>query len=133
MTRDPAALRYLASHEWVEAPDSANAGVVAIGISSFAVEQLTDLVYLALPAVGREVKRGDEVGEVESVKAVSTIYSPVSGQIVEVNSQLADQLDHLKDDPYGKGWLVKVRMSDLKEWDGLLEAGQYQAQCDQSH
>ena len=69
MTRDPAALRYLASHEWVEAPDSANAGVVAIGISSFAVEQLTDLVYLALPAVGREVKRGDEVGEVESVKA----------------------------------------------------------------
>ncbi|MFM8175157.1 MAG: glycine cleavage system protein GcvH [Pirellulaceae bacterium] len=133
MTRDPAALRYLASHEWVEAPDSANAGVVAIGISSFAVEQLTDLVYLALPVVGREVKRGDEVGEVESVKAVSTIYSPVSGQIVEVNSQLADQLDQLKDDPYGKGWLVKIRMSDPKEWDGLLEAGPYQAQCDQSH
>ena len=133
MTRDPAALRYLASHEWAESPDSANGGVVAIGISSFAVGQLTDLVYLALPAVGREVQRGDEVGEVESVKAVSTIYSPVSGQIVEVNSQLADQLDHLKDDPYGKGWLVKIRMSDPKEWDGLLESGQYQAQCDQSH
>jgi glycine cleavage system H protein len=128
----PEELLYSESHEWVQvAPsDSTGGGKIAtIGISAFAVEQLTDLVFMQLPGVGKVVAAGTEFGEVESVKAVSSLYSPVSGEVVAVNSQLPTNLDILKTDPYGQGWMVKVRMSHEGELAKLLDHAAYQKQC----
>lgn len=126
----PADLRYAKTHEWVRIDDDTSSGKVAtIGLSSFAVEALTDLVFIELPAVGRQVTAGDSIGEVESVKAVSDIYSPVSGEIVEVNSSLPDHLEQLGNDPYGGGWLAKIRLSDEGELAQLLDAAAYERQC----
>lgn len=126
----PADLRYAKTHEWVRIDDDTSSSKVAtIGLSSFAVEALTDLVFIELPAVGRQVAAGESIGEVESVKAVSDIYSPVSGEIVEVNSSLPDNLEQLGNDPYGGGWLAKVRLSDEGELAQLLDAAAYERQC----
>jgi glycine cleavage system H protein len=129
MSISPEQLRYLESHEWAYVSDQA-AGVVTIGISAFAVEQLTDLVFMALPKVGQEVSAGAEFGEVESVKAVSPMYSPVSGTVVEVNSGLVDRLESLNVDPYNDGWIMKVKMSDSSDLAGLLDWVSYKHQCD---
>ena len=128
----PEELLYSESHEWVQvAPSESGDGgkIATIGISAFAVEQLTDLVFMQLPAVGKAVTAGTEFGEVESVKAVSSLYSPVSGEVVAVNAQLPNNLDILKTDPYGQGWMVKVRMSDERELAKLLNHTTYQKQC----
>ncbi len=129
MTRDPSQLRYAKSHEWADTVDENGDKVATIGISAFAIEQLTDLVYMALPAVGKKVKAGDEFGEVESVKAVSPLYSPVSGVIVAVHQQLPDNLDNLKDDPYDFGWIIKVKLDDPTELSDLMDFAAYQKQC----
>jgi glycine cleavage system H protein len=131
MSISPEQLRYLESHEWAYVSDQAE-GVVTIGISAFAVEQLTDLVFMALPKVGQEVSAGAEFGEVESVKAVSPMYSPVSGTVVEVNSGLVDRLESLNVDPYNAGWIMKVKMSDTSDLAGLLDWVSYKHQCDHS-
>lgn len=125
MTIQPENLKYCESHEWAYAPADAG-GVATIGISAFAVAELNDLVFMALPTVGQKVEAGGEFGEVESVKAVSPMYSPVSGEIVEVNSGLVDRLDQLNADPYDQGWIMKVKMSDPSELDRLLDFAAYQ-------
>jgi glycine cleavage system H protein len=123
-------LLYAKTHEWVHVDRGAAGGKIAtVGISHFAVEALTDLVYIELPDVGRQVKAGESFGEVESVKAVSDLYSPVSGEIVDINGSLTMKLDQLHDDPYGAGWIVKIKLSDESALKNLLDYKAYQAQC----
>jgi glycine cleavage system H protein len=126
MTIDPKTLRYASTHEWVSLDST---GVGTVGISAFAVEELTDLVFMALPQVGTKVVAGEEFGEVESVKAVSPLYSPVSGEVVEVHSSLPDQLEILGTDPYTQGWIMKVKLSSPAEIESLLDFQAYQKQC----
>jgi glycine cleavage system H protein len=125
----PQDLLYAKTHEWVHVDRSGGAPVATIGISHFAVEALTDLVYLELPEVGRQVKAGQSIGEIESVKAVSDIYSPVSGEIVEVNGALPDGLGVLNDDPYGDGWIAKIKLADEADLKNLLSHAAYEKQC----
>ena len=122
---DPASLKYQKTHEWA----SLDGDVVTVGITDFAVAQLTDLVYIDLPEVGRTVDAGETFGEVESVKAVSDLYSPVAGEVCEVNSELPDNLDMLSSDPYGQGWIAKVKMSDDSGLADLMDYEAYQRQC----
>lgn len=122
-------LLYNPSHEWVSVSDENGHKVATVGISAFAIEQLTDLVYMALPKVGQKVAIGKEFGEVESVKAVSPLYSPVTGEVVAVHSELVDRLETLSKDPYGDGWVIKVKLADGASLDGLLSYDQYQEQC----
>lgn len=125
----PQDLLYAKSHEWVHVDRVGGAPVATIGISHFAVEALTDLVYLELPEVGRQVKAGQSIGEIESVKAVSDIYSPVSGEIIEVNAALPDGLGKLNDDPYGDGWIAKIKLADEADLKNLLTHAVYEKQC----
>jgi glycine cleavage system H protein len=126
---NPEELLYAETHEWVHVTDEGGQKVATIGISAFAVEQLTDLVYMELPEPGTSVLAGGEFGEVESVKAVSPLYSPVDGEIVEVNSQLPDKLETLNEDPYGAGWIIKVEITDEAGLAKLLDYAAYQKQC----
>jgi glycine cleavage system H protein len=103
--------------------------VATIGITAFAVEQLTDLVYMELPEVGRTLDAGDEFGVVESVKAVSPLYSPVSGEVVEVNTTLPDHLETLSKDPYDAGWIIRVKLTDERSLSKLLDLKAYERQC----
>jgi glycine cleavage system H protein len=121
-------LKYLESHEWVSIAEQDGQQVATIGISAFAVEQLGDIVHMELPSVGDSVTAGDEFGEVESVKAVSSMYSPVTGEVVEVHSAIVDDLSVLSDDPYQKGWLLKVKVSSLS--NSLLDFATYKRQCE---
>ena len=125
MSITPDQLRFCESHEWARAQD----GIATIGISAFAVAELTDLVFMALPKVGQSVVAGEEFGEVESVKAVSPMYSPVSGEVVEVHDALVNQLEILNSDPYEAGWIMKVKMSNPSELNKLLSWPAYQSQC----
>ena len=120
-------LMYCPTHEWVRTTEENGETVATVGISAFAVEQLTDLVYMELPSVGNQVAAGQEFGEVESVKAVSPMYSPVSGEVIAVNDELADQLETLNDDPYTAGWIMKVKISGALP-DNLLDFAAYQKQ-----
>jgi len=116
--------RYLPSHEWA-LPDAENKRVT-VGLSQHAIEELGDIVYLELPQTGKQIKKGDVFGVIESVKAASDIYAPVSGEIVEVNSALPEDLNLFKTDPYGQAWLVKIRPADPAELDTLLDEAAYQ-------
>ena len=129
----PEELRYAETHEWVHVSQEDGNQIATIGITAFAVEQLTDLVYLELTDVGTSVSPGDEFGEVESVKAVSSLYSPVAGEIVEVNSGLADQLEILNEAPYQAGWMIKVKMNADQSLDGLMDHETYLKQCAGEH
>ena len=122
---DLSALRFAKTHEWVRV----DGDVATIGISDFAVKALTDLVHVELPTVGRNVKVGDPLGEVESVKAVSDIYAPVSGEIIETNKSLSDDLDLLSKDAFGRGWIVKIRMANPAETQKLMDQASYEAHC----
>jgi len=122
---DPETLKYAKTHEWVHM----DAGVATIGITDFAVKELTDLVYIGLPDVGRNFDAGEVFGEVESVKAVSDLYAPLSGEVLEINQSLPDDLALLSDDPFGKGWMMKLKVSDASSLDGLLDRAAYQAYC----
>lgn len=119
-----AEIRFAKSHEWIRPEDG---GVATVGISKYAVEALTDLVFMQLPPVGKKVKAGESLGEIESVKAVSDIYAPISGEIVEVNAALPNQLDTLGADPYGAGWIVRIKPDDPAELAGLLDQTAYDA------
>ncbi len=118
----PADLRYSREHEWVRI-DGATA---TVGITDYAQDQLGDIVYLDLPKVGTKVEQSGKLGEIESVKAVSDLYSPLSGEVVEVNQEAIAAPELVNQDPYGRGWLVKLTLSDASEWDKLLTAEQYQ-------
>lgn len=126
---NPEELLYCKTHEWVRISEEGGAKIATVGISAFAVEQLTDLVYMELPEPGHEVKAGEPFGEVESVKAVSPMYSPVSGQVTSVNSELPDKLETLNEDPYDAGWIIKVKLSDESGLSDLLDYAAYQKQC----
>lgn len=130
---DPKQLLFAETHEWAAVETEAGGKVAVIGISPFAVEQLTDLVYIELPKVGTKVTAGKEFGEVESVKAVSPLYSPVNGDVIEVNEGLKNQLEILGSDAYGAGWMIKVRLSDEASLSKLLDAATYDQQCRESH
>jgi len=129
----PESLLYCESHEWAHVESQDGAKIATIGISAFAVEQLTDLVFMQLPEVGRTLKQGEEFGEVESVKAVSPLYSPVTGTVIAVNSKLPENLEVLGQDPYGQGWMIKVRIEDDSALTKLLDYSRYQAQCASGH
>ena len=120
---DPKSLKYAPTHEWVHL----DGDVATVGISKFAVDQLTDLIMIDLPAVGTKLPAGKSFGEIESVKAVSDLYAPVGGEVVEVNEALKDKPEAINDDPYGDGWMVKVRLSEASEREALLDADAYRA------
>lgn len=127
----PTEARCLESHEWVIlGPDTgAPLGVprtATIGLSDFAVEQLGDIVFLELPAEGDKVRKGQSFGTIESVKAASDLYSPLTGVVLGVNQQLPDNLELFKTDPYGQAWMIKVKPADEKEFETLMDARQYQ-------
>ena len=122
---DLASLKYAKSHEWV----AVEGDIATVGITDFAVKALTDLVYVDLPAVGGNVAVGDNCGEVESVKAVSDLYAPVSGEIIEVNEQISDNLDLLSDDAFGAGWILKIKMASSADLDNLLDRAAYEQNC----
>ena len=125
----PQELLYRESHEWAHVSDGDGDGKLAtIGISDFAVEQLTDLVFMELKPVGTQLAAGDEFGEVESVKAVSPLYSPVAGEIVEVNAALPDQLESLSDNAFD-AWMIKVKVTDDSSLSELLDYEAYKKQC----
>lgn len=118
----PRELRYTKTHEWVRVDGK----IATIGITDFAQEQLSGLTFVELPEVGDQIEAEDEVGVVESVKAASDVYAPVSGKVVAVNKSLADNPEVVNTDPYGEGWLFKVRMSNPKEVEALLDADEYE-------
>jgi glycine cleavage system H protein len=123
MANVPQELKYTESHEWVGVEAD---GTVRIGISDHAQEQLGDLVFVELPAVGDTIDQGDPCSVVESVKAASDIYAPVTGEVVAVNEDLEDDPGIINSDPYGDGWLFQVSLSDAKELDELLDAAAYE-------
>jgi len=117
----PPELRYTKEHEWVRAED----GIGTVGITDYAQDQLGDVVYVDLPSPGKQLTQFAVFGEIESVKAVSELYSPVSGEVVESNQALADKPELINESPYGEGWLMRVRLADEGEVDRLLTADQY--------
>ena len=121
MSDVPAELKYLSSHEWVLIEND----TATIGISDHAQELLGDLVYVKLPEVGSSISAGDSVGVVESVKAASDMYAPVSGEVVEINEDLTDAPERINHDPYGDGWMYKVALEDPEEVGELLDAEAY--------
>mgnify|MGYP001044760615 CR=1 FL=1 len=126
MSELPAELKYLSSHEWVRVEGD----VATIGISDHAQEAMGDLVYVELPDVGADLHANDEAGVVESVKAASDIYTPVSGTVFAVNENLEDAPELVNQDPYHDGWLFQIKFSDPAELSDILSAADYQAQLD---
>ncbi len=118
----PDELKYTEEHEWI----TIEADIATIGISDFAQNQLGDVVFVELPEVGDELEAGKPFGVVESVKAVSDIYSPLSGEVIEINEELPDAPETLNTSPYEDGWLIKMRLSNPEELDDLLDADTYQ-------
>lgn len=116
----PDNLKYTKSHEWAKL----EGGVVTVGISDYAQDALGDVVFVELPEVGRQVSAGEAIAVVESVKTASDIYAPVDGEVIEVNNALADKPELLNQEPYGGGWMFKLKSSGS---DGLLSAGEYQS------
>ncbi|SMF55118.1 glycine cleavage system H protein [Alteromonadaceae bacterium Bs31] len=115
-------LKYLSSHEWARVEED---GTVSIGISDHAQQELGDVVYVEVPEVGSEVHIGEEAGVVESVKAASDIFSPLSGEVVAINEALADEPETVNESPYDDGWFFRVKPSDLSELDGAMNAEAY--------
>ncbi len=117
----PEGLKFTKEHEWVLVEDQ----VAIIGITEYAEQELGDVVYVELPEVGEKIVKDDPFGAVESVKAVSDIYAPVSGTVVEVNDTLPDSPETINDDPYGDGWLIQVEMTDKDDLKDLMSAQEY--------
>jgi len=116
-------LRYSQTHEWARVETD---GTVSVGLSEYAIEQLGDVVYMELPSVGDVVRKGEPFGVVESVKAASDMYAPVSGRVVAVNDTIQDDPDVLKRDTYGAGWLIRVEVAGPDEYEILLDAAEYE-------
>jgi len=121
MANVPEELKYSKTHEWVKLEGSA----ATIGITDFAQGELSDIVMVELPKVGREVKIEDSIGVIEAVKAVSDLYSPVSGKVVEVNDALSASPETINSDPYGEGWIAKLELADPGEVENLMDAAAY--------
>jgi glycine cleavage system H protein len=123
---DPNSLRYSKTHEWAALVGD----TVTVGISQFAVDLLTDLTHIELPKLGRSVSAGAAIGEIESVKAVSDLYAPVDGEVVAVNHEVASNLGLINADPYGQGWLFKIKLKPGSTLDRLMNLGEYKKQID---
>lgn len=123
MKNVPNDLRYVSSHEWARKEDDPD--IVTIGITDYAQDLLGDIVYIELPEVGQRISSGDECGVVESVKAASDVYCPLSGEIVEVNDELQETPGLVNEDPYGSGWIFKLRIKKPEEFEALLNAEAY--------
>jgi len=121
----PEGYRFLKSHEWARIDDDGEHAW--IGISDHAVKQLSDLVFLDLPDVGQDIMQGEPFGEIESVKSVFDLYAPLTGEVIERNEKLMDDLDILKKDPWKEGWMLKIRMEKPSEFDNLLDREAYAA------
>mgnify|MGYP003561374780 CR=1 FL=1 len=124
MSNVPTDLKYMESHEWARVEAD---GTVTVGITDFAQEQLGDVVFIELPEVGMEVEVGQEVAVVESVKAASDIYAPVTGKVIAVNQELVDEPELINEDSYNKAWFFKMEMTDQADLDNLLDADGYKA------
>lgn len=121
----PNHLRYKDSHEWVDPTDSE---AFKVGISDHAQTELTDIVYLELPEVGRQVEKGEAIAVIESTKTANDIYAPISGELVAVNEPLGESPEPVNEDPYGAGWMFSIKPSDTSELDSLLDADAYREQ-----
>lgn len=126
MANVPDDLKYTPSHEWVRVSDD----TATVGITDHAQQELTDVVFVELPAVGKRINAGDAVAVVESVKTASDIYSPISGEITEVNPALADSPGLVNTEPYGSGWFFKLKLANPGEVDSLMSAAQYKSQTE---
>jgi glycine cleavage system H protein len=122
----PDDLFYTKDHEWARIEDRDGSKVATIGVTRYAVEQLGDVTQVDLPKEGESVKQAEVFGSVESVKAVSDLFAPVSGKVLKVNSPLADSPEYVNEDPYDEGWMIQVAIANTKELDGLLDAEAYQ-------
>jgi glycine cleavage system H protein len=122
MANVPADLRYTKEHEWARLEGD----TARVGITAFAQEQLGDVVFVELPKVGAKVTAMKTFGVVESVKAVSDLFAPLSGEVVEVNADLPKKPEDVNADPYGKGWMIVIKLASVKEWEGLMPAGDYE-------
>lgn len=130
----PEDLLFAKTHEWVALSNDGGQKIATVGLSAFAVEALTDLVFIELPKVGRQVKAEESFCEVESVKAVSDVYAPVAGEVIAANDTLADDLELLSKDPYGDGWVARIKISDEAGLKSLMDYAAYQKQCaEESH
>ena len=118
----PKDLKYTKTHEWIKVEND----VGTVGITDFAAKQLTDLVYIELPSVGEKITQGSPFGVIESVKAVSDLNSPVSGEVVKVHEELSQQIDLISKDPYGKGWMIKVKLQNPEELNNLMDSEDYE-------
>src|ERR1700730_17749887 len=123
---DPKSLRYAKTHEWA----SLEGDICTVGITQFAVDQLTDVVYIELPEVGDHTFAGESFGEIESVKAVSDLYAPVNGEVIEINESLLDDPTQIAKDPYSHGWMAKIRIEAGTSLDDLLTHEQYSKQIE---
>lgn len=123
MSNCPQDLKYTESHEWLKV----NGDEVTVGITDHAQSQLGDIVFVELPLIAHEVLKGKEAGVVESVKTAADIYSPVTGEVTAINEELTSQPETVNEDPYGKGWLFKVKMHDISELNAYMSAEQYTA------
>ncbi len=128
MSTTPAELKYAASHEWARIEED---GTITVGITDHAQTALGDVVFVELPEVGVVLAADEEAGVVESVKAASDVYAPISGEVIAVNELLADGPESINADPYGDGWFYKIKPSDPAELEGLLTADQYQDECEE--
>ena len=126
---NPNDLLYSDTHEWVRVEDTPDGKRATVGITAFATELLTDLVHIELPAAGTAVQAGQPFGEVESVKSVSDMNSPVDGEVVEVNEAIVEHLETVSNDPFGEGWLIKVKLADEASLEKLMDRAAYEAQC----
>ncbi|MEO0537362.1 MAG: glycine cleavage system protein GcvH [Cyanobacteria bacterium P01_A01_bin.123] len=124
----PSDLKYLDSHEYARLDE--DDAIATIGISAFAVDQLGDIVFLELPEIGDTVEKGENFGTVESVKAVEDLKSPLNGEVLERNEALIESPEQLADDPYGDGWLLKIRVEDLEDLDDAMDADEYRDQVE---
>lgn len=122
MSDIPADLKYIETHQWARVSDD---GTATIGITDFAQEQLGDVVYIGVPDMGAMVNGGEEAGVAESVKSASDVFSPVTGEVIAVNESLEDEPEKVNEDPYGDGWLFKVKLADEGELEGLMDAAAY--------
>jgi glycine cleavage system H protein len=118
----PEELKYTKDHEWARIEGN----VATIGITDYAQSELGDIVYVELPEVGFETKQMESFGTIEAVKAVSDMFAPLTGEVVEINTNLTDQPEIMNKDPYGDGWIIKIRLSDNSELDGLLDKAKYE-------
>lgn len=119
----PEDLKYTKDHEWAKVEGD----IAVVGITDFAQGELGDIVYVELPEVGSQTKQGESFGTIEAVKAVSDLFAPLSGEVVEVNESLADEPEKINKDPYGEGWIIKIKIADKSEIDNLLDKSQYEA------